>query len=519
VIVETLAIGALVALGVAIGAIVTAFRAGRKARIAAELVATLLEPDVAAPRAATLTASEPSAAKVPEQSSAPLPSRRATPPVAGQVHDAPIERSDSSTRIPVLDLDRLRIWLTGSNLEFGRLAIVSVELDNLEHVQERLGVRAGAHLLEAITQRLRTVTRPRDVVAHIGQDRFVLVCRDVPDLSAAEAVGERVAMGVAHPSVLVTGVAEVTASIGVALAHDADEPPEATLRRAIEAGTRARESGGGRIELSPAAPTAALLADELPAALHHHELRLHYLPIVSAATGRVAGFETLLRWEHPERGLLRPAEFLPLAERSGAIVPIGRWAIEEACRQVAVWHEHSGSVLKLNINLSTRQFTEPTLSADLERIVADAGLAPGVLWLEITEATLLHDRETSARTLDQLHDLGVQLVIDDFGTGASSLASLKHFPLDAIKIDGAFVADLGRNRDSDAICGAIVDLAHSLGLCAIAEGVERLEQFAVLRALGCELAQGHLFGPARPANAYGDAPPLSLGLVRGLDPG
>ena len=179
---------------------------------------------------------------------------------------------------------------------------------------------------------------------------------------------------------------------------------------------------------------------------------------------RVAGFETLLRWEHPERGLLRPAEFLPLAERSGAIVPIGRWAIEEACRQVAVWHEHSGSVLKLNINLSTRQFTEPTLSADLERIVADAGLAPGVLWLEITEATLLHDRETSARTLDQLHDLGVQLVIDDFGTGASSLASLKHFPLDAIKIDGAFVADLGRNRDSDAICGAIVDLAHSLGL-------------------------------------------------------
>jgi diguanylate cyclase (GGDEF)-like protein len=416
-------------------------------------------------------------------------------------------------RIPVLDLDRLRSWLTLGDVNLGRLAIVSVELDNLAFVEERLGYAAGGHLIEAITQRLRTVTRPRDVVAHVNRERFVLVCRDVPDRQAAQGLAERIAMGVAHPSVVLAGVAEVTASIGVALAAHLDERPESVLRRAIKAGNQAKAHGGARIEISDE-PTATSFADgELEGAIARGELRLHYLPIVSCATGRVAGFEALVRWQHPEHGLLLPAEFLPEAEANGSIVPLGTWTVEQACRQMSSWQASAGATLKLNLNLSARQFADPALPAQVKRIVSETGLAPGAVWLEITEDTLLNDRDASEQTMNRLHELGVRLVIDDFGTGSSSLASLKHFPLDAIKIASTFVADLGRDRDSDAICSAIVDLAHSLGLCAIGEGVETLEQFAALRALECELAQGHLFGPARPPEDYGATPAATLGVV------
>jgi len=427
------------------------------------------------------------------------------------------DRDAQQVRIPVFDLDRLRTWLTQQDLHLGRVAVVSVELDNLAHVQDRLGYAAGAHLLEAITTRLRTVTRPRDVVAHVNQERFVLVCREVPDERAAQTLAERIAMGVAHPSVVLAGVAEVTASIGVALAVNLDERPESVLRRAITAGNHARSLGGARIEISAGFPTPVLADGELVSSVARDELRLHYLPIVSCATGRVAGFEALVRWEHPAHGLLLPHEFLPEAERTGAIVPIGGWALDHACRQMAVWHDAGGAALKLNVNLSARQFAEPGLAAQVKQIVHETGLAPGSVWLEITEETLLRDRALADTTLGRLHDLGVRLVIDDFGTGSSSLVALKHFPIDAIKIARTFVADLGRDRDSDAICGAIVDLAHSLGLCAIAEGVETLEQFASLRSLGCELAQGHLFGPARPADGFGPTPAATLGVMRASD--
>ncbi len=546
---------AAVAAVVAVVATALAWRAGRRARRAADLVAQLLDPPVVespvvegpvalAPEpfgpdlpvfdsavplvddAAPPTRAEPPLPEPPELLDAPAPAddpfltplaSRPTGQEAGPTAPTGTERDPGPARIPVLDLDRLRTWLTLGDLTLGRLAVVSVELDNLKFVQERLGYSAGAHLLEAITQRLRTVTRPRDVVAHVNRERFVLVCRDVPDRLAAEALAERIAMGVAHPSVVLAGIAEVTASIGVALASHLDERPESVLRRAIKAGNHARSLGGARIEISDAPASTAVNEGELAAAIARDELRLHYLPIVSCATGRVAGFEALVRWEHPEHGLLLPGEFLPDAEKTGVIVPIGNWTIEQACRQMADWHGGAGATLKLNLNLSARQFAEPTLPAQVKRIIGDTGLAPGSVWLEVTEATLLDDRDASDLTLRQLHEIGVRLVIDDFGTGVSSLVSLKQFPIDAIKIASTFVADLGRDRDSDAICSAIVDLAHSLGLGAIAEGVETLEQFAALRALDCEMAQGHLFGPARPADEYGGQPSATLGVVRTPD--
>ncbi len=247
-------------------------------------------------------------------------------------------------------------------------------------------------------------------------------------------------------------------------------------------------------------------------------MRLHYLPIVSCATGRVAGFEALVRWEHPDHGLLLPGEFLPDAEANGSIVPLGLWTIEHACRQMATWQGQAGRHAEAQPQpLGRHSSPSRPCPAQVKRIISDTGLAPGAVWLEITEETLFQDRDASEQTMGRLHELGVRLVIDDFGTGASSLASLKHFPLDAIKIASTFVADLGRDRDSDAICSAIVELAHSLGLCAIAEGVETLEQFAALRALDCELAQGHLFGPARPAEDYGATPAAMLGVVGSSD--
>ncbi|MFI5046552.1 MAG: putative bifunctional diguanylate cyclase/phosphodiesterase [Acidimicrobiia bacterium] len=489
-----LAVATVVALAIALVATFQALRAGRRAARAADQVAQLLEPEV------VVSIASPAA-------EAPVSNPERAPEVVADRGDA------GPPRIPVLDLDRLRAWLTDSSVHLGRFAVVSVELDNLQQVNERLGNRSGTHLVEAITQRLRAVTRPRDVVAHVNQERFVLVCRDVPDRAAAEALAERVAMGVAHPSAVADGIAEVTASIGVALAAEPDERHESVLRRAIKAGNRGRAQGGGRIEICADAPISVITDAEFAAALTNGEFVVHYLPIVSCTTGRIAGFESLVRWNHPERGLLLPSEFLPQAERNGAIVAVGSRAIELACAQMAAWHERSATTLKLNVNLSTRELADPTLPARVARVIGGAGLAPGSVWLEVTEETLLTDREASADALHRLRDVGVRLVIDDFGAGGSSLVSLKQYPLDAIKIDGAFVAELGRSRDGDAVCGAILELAHSLGLGAIAEGVETLEQWASLRSLGCELAQGRLFGPARPAADYGDHPASTLGLA------
>lgn len=536
---NSLPIVAALAAIVAVVATAVAWRAGRRARRAADLVAQLLEPPVLEPpvpepvigespsvgteepvAAITMAANVDDAAlgspgeprpAIEVPALAVRDDRRDIPTSANEGHDP------APTRIPVLDLDRLRSWLTLGDVNLGRLAIVSVELDNLGFVEERLGYAAGGHLLEAITQRLRTVTRPRDVVAHVNRERFVLVCRDVPDRQAAQGLAERIAMGVAHPSVVLAGVAEVTASIGVALAGHLDERPESVLRRAIKAGNEAKAHGGARVEISEAPASPTFTEGELSGAIARDELRLHYLPIVSCATGRVAGFEALVRWEHPEHGLLMPGEFFPAAEANGTVVPLGLWTVEHACRQMAAWQQQAGATLKLNLNLSAGQFAEPALPAQVKRIIGETGLAPGAVWLEITETTLFQDRDASEQTMRRLHELGVRMVIDDFGTGASSLASLKHFPLDAIKIASTFVADLGRDRDSDAICSAIVELSHSLGLCAIAEGVETLEQFAALRALDCELAQGHLFGPARPADDYGPAPAAMLGVVGSPD--
>ena len=347
---------------------------------------------------------------------------------------------DPAARIPILNVERLRAWLADGAGSEGRVAVVSVALDNLTAVAEQHGERSARHLLEAIAHRLRTLTRPRDVVAHVDRERFVLVCRDVPDRAAAEVVSERIAMAVAHPSVVLDGMAEVTASIGVAMSIEPGEVPETVLRRSIAACRVARERGGGQIEISMTpSPLPPSIEAELEQAFARNEFLLHYLPMVSLDTGRLAGFETLLRWQHPDAGLLLPADFLADAERTGVIVPLGLWVLEHACEQLARWHA-TGAELTLSVNLSPRQFAEPTLAPQVKRIVADAGLRPGSVWLELTEDTLLAGGEATARTLRHLDEVGVRIVIDDFGSGRSSLVSLKvpsQFPI-TLPTDGYF---------------------------------------------------------------------------------
>jgi EAL domain-containing protein (putative c-di-GMP-specific phosphodiesterase class I) len=240
---------------------------------------------------------------------------------------------------------------------------------------------------------------------------------------------------------------------------------------------------------------------------------MHYQPIINLETGRVSGFEALIRWQHPERGLVGPNEFVPHAEETGLVVPIGMWAFETSCQQAVRWHRQ-GAAVTMSVNLSPRQLAEPTLVDAVAAVLGRTAIDPTFVWLEITESTLMHDAESAVRTLTALRALGVHLSVDDFGTGYSSMTYLKRFPVDSLKVDRSFVDGLGRDAEDSAICTAVVSLAHALGLRAVAEGVETVEQLAELRTLGCEMAQGFLFGRPAPPDAWGARPDERLALDR-----
>jgi EAL domain-containing protein (putative c-di-GMP-specific phosphodiesterase class I) len=243
-------------------------------------------------------------------------------------------------------------------------------------------------------------------------------------------------------------------------------------------------------------------------AVERGEMRVHYQPIIDLANGSLFGFEALIRWEHPERGLVPPMEFVPLAEETGLIVPLGVWALEQACAQAARWHRAAPDAppLSMSVNLSPRQLAEPALPNDVARVLHDTGIVPGALWLEITESTLMRDAESALSALGALRALGLHLAVDDFGSGYSSLAYLQRLPVETLKIDRTFIAGVGEQQDSTAIVDAVVSLARALRLSTVAEGIETPEQLQQLRAMECELGQGFLFGPARPAEAFGADP-------------
>jgi diguanylate cyclase (GGDEF)-like protein/PAS domain S-box-containing protein len=417
---------------------------------------------------------------------------------------------DPLTGLPnrVLFMDRLEHALTVAARSRRRVGVVFLDLDRFKFVNDSYGHAAGDRLLVAVADRLRSALRPSDTVARFGGDEFVVLCEEVAGEEAALEIAGRMSDAVSRPVLLPEGEVFVTASLGVALSGTADDTAENLLRDADTAMYRAKDQGRARTEVfdertHQRAVHQLRTGNDLHRALERREFQVHYQPVVDVPTGSVAGFEALVRWQHPTRGLILPGDFVALAEETGLIVPLGAWVLEEACRQVAAWQARmpdDAPPLFISVNLSPRQLAEPTLPAETARILEHTGVDPASVWLEITESTLMHDAESAIGALRALRALGVHLSVDDFGTGYSSLSYLKRFPVEALKVDRSFVDGLGRESGDSAIVTAVITLAHALGLRAVAEGVETDIQLNELQMLGCDMAQGYLFSHPKPAS-------------------
>ena len=421
---------------------------------------------------------------------------------------------DSLTGLPnrALLLDRLGQALAAIDRDGGAVAILLVNLDHFKLVNDSLGHHVGDELLVAVASRLEEVLRdagtvghPGDSVAHLGGDEFVVLCEGLTRERDAVQVAERVADALRAPFALGGEAVFASASIGIALSSG-EGTAEAQLRDAAAAMVRAKERGRARYELFDEAMRARVVnrlhrENELRRAIDEDELRLYYQPIVSVADRRIVGAEALVRWEHPERGVLAPAEFIELAEEGGLILPLGAWVLEEACRRIARWEQSWGDdlPLRVSINVSARQLAQQHFAKAVEQAVQEAGADPTRLALEITETVLMEDGEAPVATLQELKRLGITLGLDDFGTGYSSLSYLQRLPFDTLKLDRSFVAPLGDSDGERNIATAVVEMAHALDMKTVAEGVEDEQQLQVLDHLGCDFAQGYLF--ARPVPA------------------
>jgi diguanylate cyclase (GGDEF)-like protein/PAS domain S-box-containing protein len=388
-------------------------------------------------------------------------------------------------------------------------AVLYVDIDQFKVVNDSLGHLAGDEALVALARRLETCLRPGDTVARLGGDEFAVLEEDVGDVSQALRIADRIHEELLPPLRVRGHEVFASASVGIARGAERYEHAHELLRDADIAMYRAKRRGRGSSEIFDTsmhalATTRLRMETELRRALERHELRLHYQPLVSLETRRIIGMEALVRWQHPERGLLLPEEFITLAEEIGAIVPLGRWVLMSACAQARRWREvtNGGPPVSVSVNLSARQFSQSdVLELTCEALDA-SGLPAPSLRLELTESALMDDPAAAAAKLGQLKQLGVNLDIDDFGTGYSSLSYLRRFPIDALKIDRAFVSRMDAEVEDREIVRTIVTLAANLGVAAVAEGVETQAQEAQLRGFHCPYAQGFLFSrPVPPAEA------------------
>jgi diguanylate cyclase (GGDEF)-like protein/PAS domain S-box-containing protein len=420
---------------------------------------------------------------------------------------------DSLTGLPnrVLFMDRLERALERSARLGTSVTVLFLDLDNFKVINDSLGHKAGDQLLIEVARRLRAHLRDADTAARLGGDEFTVLLESASDPSDPLIVAERLGVMLREPLMLEGHEVFVTASMGIAVANPGDTA-ESLLRASDLAMYSAK--GAGKDRSSVFDPSLNLrawrrleLENDLRRAIDRGELYTLYQPIVSLSDSTVVGVEALLRWRHPTLGSISPGDFLPLAEETGLIVPIGRWMLEQACRDACAWPEH----VQLNANLSAREFAEPGLVQAVTRVLAETGLTPSRLMLEITETAAMSDAPAAAETLLRLKALGVRLAIDDFGTGYSGLAYLKRFPVDTLKIDSSFVDGVGSETDDTVIVEAVIALARALGLNLTAEGIETHAQWQQLLALGCDHGQGFLF--ARPLEAAAIEELLKSGVV------
>src|ERR1051325_5917863 len=378
-------------------------------------------------------------------------------------------------------------------------AVLFLDLDRFKNINDSLGHTHGDLLLVAFAERLERTLRPIDTLARFGGDEFAILLSGMTDATDAVRVAQRIQDELSQPFVLDKNSAFATASIGIALSSSGYDRADDILRDADIAMYRAKENGKARYEvfdhgMHARAVSRLQLESDLRQAIERNEFCVYYQPIVSLQTGRLAGFEALVRWNHPRRGLVSPADFIPVAEETGLIVPIGEWVLNEACARVRQWQIDSPShrSLSLSVNLSARQVAQPDLLNRIKEALENSKLNSHCLKLEITESVVMENAEAAAQMFKQLRSLGVQLSIDDFGTGYSSLSYLHRFPLNYLKIDRSFVSRLTTDNDN-AIVRTISTLARNLGMEVIAEGIETEEQFQQLKMLGCEYGQGFLF--------------------------
>ncbi len=417
-------------------------------------------------------------------------------------------------------VDRLgqALLRTKRRKEGRKVGVLFMDLDRFKTINDSLGHEAGDRLLVTVAERLRNRLRNEDVLARFGGDEFAVLLEEVADASETIRVAQRIAESLGEPFTVNDHQVNLSTSVGIALgsAHTNDDP-EGMLRNADAAMYKAKEQGPGRYAVfDPAMQTRAQerleLEAELRRALEQGEFVLYYQPEVSLYNGSMVGLEALLRWQHPERGLLKPSAFVPLAEETDVIAPIGRWVLEEACRQAKRWEEEHplASPMTMEVNLSPKQVRRRELARTVEEALTRAGVEAHTLALDITETVLIGASEHNAQALEALKKMGIRLSLDDFGTGYSSLSYLKSLPVDLVKVDRSFVKGLGEKATDTTLVRMIIDVCHTLGVEVLAEGVETSEQAALLRDMGCDLGQGYYFAGPLPGEELAEQLPKAF---------
>ena len=429
-------------------------------------------------------------------------------------------RTDRLTRLPnrLMLEERLEKALSHRCRDESLLAVLLIDLDRFKNINDTLGHRQGDELLAAVAKRLATCARPEDTLARWGGDEFVVVLPCIPNPEVARDIANRYREALKKPFLHHGEPLHVTASIGVSLTGDTATEPETLLANADVAMYRAKARGGNACvtyasEMSVGAHSRLSMESALFHATERDELRLHFQPLISAKTGRIVGAEALVRWQHPEFGLVPPGVFIPLAERTGVIGEIGDWVLFAACRQMAEWRATGLHGMSMSVNISGRQFSGDALAATVARALQETGLPPAFLELELTETLLMENTDHSQATIRELKELGVSIALDDFGIGYSSLSYLQQFTLDTLKIDRAFTSEMLTSKQSEAIVRATFDIARALNFRTVAEGIETRPQATFLAELGCDVFQGFHFAkpmPAREFLAFAKSSPLHL---------
>jgi diguanylate cyclase (GGDEF)-like protein len=409
---------------------------------------------------------------------------------------------DSLTQLPnrALLRDRIQQAFARAHRRQSNVCLLFLDLDNFKHVNDSLGHQIGDELLQQTAERLKAAFREESTVARLGGDEFVVLLEGITSDDHAKLVAERLQQCLAAPFTLSGQEFQITASIGMSISQGGSGEPDDLLRDADIAMYRAKWSGKACHAIFDSTMQRDMLQQmqlegDLRNAIDSQEFILHYQPIIDLVSGTVSEVEALVRWQHPTRGIISPADFIPIAERTGLIVPLGHWVLKEACTQVVAWDAQFPTMppLVLSVNLSPRQFQRSALINDIETVLRETKFPASRLKLEITEGAILGDDEATLQTLVKLKNLGIKLAVDDFGTGYSSLSYLRKLPIDCLKIDRSFINDLSFGAEGLAIVRAIIAMAKSLGLTITAEGVETKEQYDLLKEQSCSFGQGYLF--------------------------